>query len=69
MSSADPQDGRRRVVLLTPRGTDCLRASAEIFDELLAEWRGTGAAVEDALDALGRLDALYGGPDGLRPVW
>jgi len=65
--AADPADGRRRLVRLTPRGVDCLRASAAIFGELLAEWRATGADVDGAVAALGRLDALYGGE--LRPVW
>ena len=67
----DPGDARRRLVRLTPRGVDCLRASAEIFDELMSEWRrASGAeAVTAALHALGGLDALYGRADGLRPVW
>jgi DNA-binding MarR family transcriptional regulator len=65
----DPADGRRRIVTLRPRGVDCLRVSAEIFEELLGEWRASGADVDGAVAALGRLDALYGGRPGLRPVW
>jgi DNA-binding MarR family transcriptional regulator len=34
----DASDGRRKLVRLTARGIDVLRASAEIFDELRARW-------------------------------
>jgi hypothetical protein len=54
-------------VRLTPRGVDCLRVSAEIFDELLAEWRARAGDVDAAVDALTALGELYGGR--LRPIW
>jgi DNA-binding MarR family transcriptional regulator len=66
--SVDAADARRRLVTLTPAGIDCLRASAEIFEELIGEWR-KDADVDAALAALDRLDALYGRADGLRPIW
>jgi DNA-binding MarR family transcriptional regulator len=34
----DPADARRKVVALTPRGSDCLVRSARIFDELRGGW-------------------------------
>ncbi|MYY02328.1 MULTISPECIES: MarR family transcriptional regulator [unclassified Streptomyces] len=53
----DPADGRRKLVLLTARGTDVLVRSAEGFDRLRAEWvRKLGAervrALEDDLRAM-----------------
>jgi DNA-binding MarR family transcriptional regulator len=36
--TADPVDGRRKLVALTARGDDCLARSARIFDELRARW-------------------------------
>jgi DNA-binding MarR family transcriptional regulator len=36
----DTADGRRKLIRLTPRGVDCLVQSAEIFDELRADWVG-----------------------------
>ncbi len=35
---ADPADGRRKLVRLTPRGIGALTLSARIFDDLRAEW-------------------------------
>lgn len=63
----DPDDGRRRRVTLTPRGVDCLCVSAEIFEELLAQWRARGDDVDAAIAALDGLAGLYGG--ALRPIW
>jgi DNA-binding MarR family transcriptional regulator len=34
----DPQDARRKLIRLTPRGVDALAQSAEIFDLLRARW-------------------------------
>lgn len=53
----DPQDGRRKLVRLTARGTDVLVKSAEGFDRLHAEWvrmlgEGQVRAMEDGLRAM-----------------
>jgi DNA-binding MarR family transcriptional regulator len=37
----DPRDARRKLIRLTGRGTDCLRRSARIFDDLRASWAET----------------------------
>ncbi len=37
----DPSDARAKTVVLTARGVDSLRRSAEIFDELRAGWAQT----------------------------
>ena len=48
----DPQDGRRKLVRLSPRGTDMLVRSAEGFDRLRAEWvRVLGADRVRAMEA------------------
>ena len=53
----DPADARRKIVRLTAHGVDALRKSAEIFDELRADWvRVVGeeriAALENDLRAV-----------------
>jgi len=40
----DPADARRKIVRLTAHGIDALRKSAEIFDELRADWARTVGA-------------------------
>jgi DNA-binding MarR family transcriptional regulator len=37
----DESDGRRKLIRLTPRGTDALVRSAAIFEELRAHWAST----------------------------
>ncbi|MEV7096313.1 MarR family winged helix-turn-helix transcriptional regulator [Amycolatopsis sp. NPDC051045] len=46
----DPADARRKIVRLTAHGIDALTKSAEIFDELRADWARTVGA--------GRITAL-----------
>jgi DNA-binding MarR family transcriptional regulator len=38
--AGDAADGRRKLIRLTPRGIDSLVQSAQIFDELRADWVG-----------------------------
>ncbi|MCX5139818.1 MULTISPECIES: MarR family winged helix-turn-helix transcriptional regulator [unclassified Streptomyces] len=60
----DPQDGRRKLVRLSPRGVDMLVRSAEGFDRLRAEWmRVLGAERVRAMEADLRAMA---GPDAFR---
>ncbi|HEY3472878.1 MAG TPA: MarR family winged helix-turn-helix transcriptional regulator [Amycolatopsis sp.] len=48
----DPDDARRKIVRLTAHGVDALRKSAEIFDDLRADWaRAVGAERIGALEA------------------
>ncbi|WP_318307504.1 MarR family winged helix-turn-helix transcriptional regulator [Amycolatopsis solani] len=48
----DPADARRKIVRLSAHGVDALRKSAEIFDDLRAEWaRAVGAERIGALEA------------------
>lgn len=48
----DPQDGRRKLVRLAPRGIDVLVRSAEGFDRVRAEWvRVLGAERVAALES------------------
>ncbi|MGW1707030.1 MarR family winged helix-turn-helix transcriptional regulator [Streptomyces sp. NPDC002206] len=59
----DPQDGRRKLVRVTPRGVDVLVRSAEGFDRLRAEWaRVLGAerlrALESDLRAMAPADGF-----------
>ncbi|MEQ0558953.1 MarR family winged helix-turn-helix transcriptional regulator [Amycolatopsis sp. NEAU-NG30] len=63
----DPADARRKIVRLTAHGVDALAKSAEIFDDLRAEWvrtlgRDHVRAIEEGLRAVAgptayRLDA------------
>ncbi|SFW90776.1 MarR family winged helix-turn-helix transcriptional regulator [Amycolatopsis australiensis] len=53
----DPADARRKIVRLTGHGVDALRKSADIFDELRADWARTVgrermAALENDLRAV-----------------
>ncbi|WP_093801167.1 MarR family winged helix-turn-helix transcriptional regulator [Streptomyces sp. Wb2n-11] len=61
----DPDDGRRKLVRLTPRGSDALARSAVIFGRLRARWvEALGAQRVDALEA--DLRAMAPGGGGLR---
>jgi DNA-binding MarR family transcriptional regulator len=56
--TADPADGRRRTVVVTPAGREVLRLSAEVFEQLRAEReRQVGVArMRETEEALRRLD-------------
>jgi DNA-binding MarR family transcriptional regulator len=54
---SDTADGRRKLIRLTPRGVESLALSAQIFDQLRAEWVATLGAdrVADVERALRRV--------------
>lgn len=59
----DPADGRRKLVRLTPRGTDVLVRSARGFDRIRAEWvavlgAGRVAEMEAGLRAMAPANAF-----------
>jgi len=69
---ADPADARATRVLITRRGQDALRASAEIFEQLRRQWvRTLGkdrvAALEDDLETV--LGSAGGVPLADLPGW
>jgi DNA-binding MarR family transcriptional regulator len=73
-SQPHPTDRRGKIVTLTARGWDCLRASATVLGEIEARWAALiGAERLDALRAdLRRLIAETNGgelPTRFRPVW
>ncbi len=56
--STDPEDARRRTIVLTPHGHDLLRESERAFDEALGAWRDTigDERVGTLVEALVELD-------------
>lgn len=62
--AADPQDARRKLVRLTPRGLDMLARSAALFDEVRAHWADTlgEPRLRELEDGIARLV----GPTGFR---
>ncbi|MGW0174410.1 MarR family winged helix-turn-helix transcriptional regulator [Rhodococcus sp. NPDC003322] len=58
----DPSDARAKVVVLTERGVDSLRRSAEIFEQLRADWASVIGAdrVRQLEDDLGAVTAGQG---------
>jgi DNA-binding MarR family transcriptional regulator len=70
-SRPHPRDGRASEVLRTERGEEFLALSAEIFEELRAEWaERIGAERLDALEAdLARLSPQGTSPIGDLPGW
>ena len=67
----DPSDGRRKRIALTAHGTEMLDLSAEIFEELRVEWAATlpPGALDQLVATLVAGSELFGGSDGLRPIW
>ncbi|MGW5074143.1 MarR family winged helix-turn-helix transcriptional regulator [Rhodococcus sp. NPDC004095] len=58
----DPSDARAKLVVLTERGVDSLRRSAEIFEQLRADWASVIGAdrVRQLEDDLGAVTAGQG---------
>jgi DNA-binding MarR family transcriptional regulator len=67
----DPSDARRKRVTLTTHGIDALARSAEVFDELAAQWATrlpAGMTLDDLLAAL-RAGSAGAPRTALRPIW
>ncbi len=70
----DPRDGRGKIVVLTARGWDCIRAAEAIFADVERRWADIVGAdrVAGLRDDLRRIVAAAGAdapPLRLRPVW
>jgi len=69
-----PSDGRGKIVLLTERGWDCIRATEEVFSDIERRWTdlvGPERMAQVRSDLRRFVYALGDGevPSRLRPVW
>lgn len=70
----DPSDGRRKLIVLTPRAVEFLELSAVEFDAIAARWRETVGErgferLLDDLDKIVRASRDDGSLPPLRPIW
>jgi DNA-binding MarR family transcriptional regulator len=70
----DPSDGRRKLIVLTPRAVEFLELSAVEFDAIAARWRETVGErrferLLDDLNKIVRASRDDGSLPPLRPIW
>ena len=70
----DPSDGRRKLIVLTPRAVEFLELSAVEFDAIAARWRETVGErrferLLDDLENIVRASREDGSLPPLRPIW